>query len=86
MLFGPVVGSVLLLGLGPTAGIFVNGATESLFSESELLAHAGLAYGGSDTLESELGAPLESFIEDFHTVFTDGFEGGDTSSWSSAVP
>lgn len=26
MLFGPVVGSVLLLGLGATAGIFANGA------------------------------------------------------------
>ncbi len=40
-------------------------------SEEEMLAAAGIAYGGSDTLEQEIG-PLETFV----TVFTpEGCEG-----------
>jgi lysophospholipase L1-like esterase len=32
------------------------GATNALFSEQEILSHAGIAYGGSDTLQSQIGA------------------------------
>lgn len=62
------------------------GATQTLFSESEILAHAGLAYGGTDTLETEIGAPLSSFVADFHTLLVDGFETGTTDGWSATVP
>ncbi|HSM15098.1 MAG TPA: LamG-like jellyroll fold domain-containing protein [Thermoanaerobaculia bacterium] len=41
------------------------GACVPEFSEAELLAHNGLAYGGSDTLEAELGGPLAQFVESF---------------------
>jgi len=37
------------------------GANLSLFSEAELLAHQNLAYGGSDTLESQIG-PYSDFV------------------------
>jgi hypothetical protein len=40
------------------------GACMPLFSESELLAHNGLAYGGADTLLAEIG-PLSAFVENF---------------------
>jgi len=52
-------------------------------SEEEMLATAGIAYGGSDTLEQEIG-PLEAFVTVF--LFFDGFESGDTSAWSATVP
>ena len=54
-------------------------------SEQEMLAAAGIAYGGSDTLEQEIG-PLEAFVTVFSEIFADGFESGDTSAWSAAVP
>ena len=53
------------------------------FSEAEMLAAAGIPYGGSDTLEQEIG-PLEAFVTVF--IFTDSFESGDTSAWSAAAP
>ena len=40
------------------------GACVPPFSEVELLAHNGLAYGGSDTLVAEIGPP-EAFVESF---------------------
>jgi hypothetical protein len=40
------------------------GACVTPFSEAELLAHNGLAYGGADTLLAEIG-PLEAFVESF---------------------
>jgi hypothetical protein len=49
-------------------------------SELEMLAAAGIPYGGSDTLEQEIG-PLEAFVTVF--IFTDGFESGSTSAWST---
>ncbi len=52
------------------------------FSEAEMLASAGIPYGGSDTLEQEIG-PLEAFVTVF--IFTDSFESGDTSAWSAAA-
>ena len=52
-------------------------------SEQEMLAAAGIAYGGSDTLEQEIG-PLQAFVTVF--LFADGFESGDTSAWSATVP
>jgi len=32
------------------------GATNALFSEQEILSHAGIAYGGADTLPAQIGA------------------------------
>jgi hypothetical protein len=52
-------------------------------SEEEMLAAAGIPYGGSNTLEQEIG-PLEAFVTVF--IFSDGFEVGDTSTWSATVP
>jgi len=52
-------------------------------SEEEMLAAAGIAYGGSDTLEQEIG-PLEAFVTVF--IFADDFESGTTSAWSATVP
>ncbi|MHC4108554.1 MAG: GDSL-type esterase/lipase family protein [Planctomycetota bacterium] len=40
------------------------GAGIPLFSEQEILAHAGIAYGGADTLEAEIG-PYSDYIFDF---------------------
>ncbi len=58
-----------------------------LFSEQQMLATAGIAYGGVDTLDDEIG-PLSEFVADYtgRTIFADGFEGGDTSAWSATVP
>lgn len=39
-------------------------AETPLFTEEELLAHAGLAYGGLDTLESEIG-PYSDYLFDY---------------------
>jgi hypothetical protein len=52
-------------------------------TEEEMLAAAGIPYGGSDTLEQQIG-PLEAFVKVF--PFRDGFESGDTSAWSSTLP
>ena len=56
-------------------GIFANsmlaaismayGADVTLFSEEEILAHRGIAYGGSDTLLAELGRNYRDFIHDY---------------------
>jgi hypothetical protein len=62
------------------------GAPEELFSEAEILAHAGLAYGGSDTLLGELEATFEDYVVDYFVLFSDGFESSDTGSWSFAIP
>lgn len=64
------------------------GACVPPFSEAELLAHNGLAYGGSDTLVAEIG-PLGRFVESFpapgEPLFADGFECGSTVAWISAT-
>jgi lysophospholipase L1-like esterase len=39
-------------------------AETALFTEEEILAHAGLAYGGVDTLESEIG-PYGAYVSDY---------------------
>ncbi|MCZ6727980.1 MAG: SGNH/GDSL hydrolase family protein [Acidobacteria bacterium] len=54
-------------------------------SEEEMLGAAGIPYGGSDTLEGEIG-PLSGFVTAFDNIFSDGFETGDTSAWSVTVP
>jgi hypothetical protein len=56
-------------------GIFANsmlaamniayGANFTLFTEAEILAHRGIAYGGSDTLLAELGTDYSGFIHDY---------------------
>lgn len=60
------------------------GACVPPFTEAELLAHNGLAYGGSDTLAGEIG-PLARFVESFpapgEPLFADGFECGSTVAW-----
>ena len=61
------------------------GTQITLLSEAEMLAAAGVGYGGSDTLDQEIGA-LESFVTVYGQVFADGFESGDTSAWSGVVP
>jgi len=61
------------------------GAAIQLLTEEEMLAAAGIAYGGSDTLEREIG-PLSAFVTVFGEIFSDGFESGDTSAWSATVP
>ncbi len=63
----------------------LDGAGVALFSEEEILAHAGLAYGGADTLEAQIGA-FADYAIDFAAIFADGFESGDTSAWSATVP
>jgi lysophospholipase L1-like esterase len=40
------------------------GANLTLFSESEILAHRGLAYGGSDTLQAQIG-PYSDYVLNF---------------------
>lgn len=55
------------------------------FSEAALLSHAGLAYGGSDTLAGQIGS-IACFVEDFTGIFADGFECGDAAAWSGQVP
>ena len=52
------------------------GAGVDPFTEEELDSLAGLVYGGSDTLEAELGATFSDFVEDYSTLFVDGFENG----------
>jgi hypothetical protein len=54
-------------------------------SEEEMLSAAGISYGGSDTLESEIGS-FSDFVTVFVEIFGDGFESGDTSAWSVTVP
>lgn len=60
------------------------GACVPPFSEAQLLAHNGLAYGGSDTLVAQIG-PLGRFVESFpapgEPLFEDGFECGSTVAW-----
>ncbi len=56
-----------------------------LLSEAEILAAAGIPYGGSDTLENEIG-PLAGFVTVYRQLFADGFESGDTAIWSSTIP
>ncbi len=73
-----VLGNVFLTGLNH------DGAGVALFSEEELLAHAGVAYGGIDTLEAQIGS-FEDYVVDFALIFADGFESGDTSAWSTTV-
>lgn len=56
------------------------------FSEEEILAHAGLSYGGSDTLAPQIG-DCEDYVTDFSgQLFSDGFETGDTTAWSTTAP
>lgn len=62
-----------------------HGAGLALFTEAELLAHAGLGYGGSDTLEAQVG-PIACYVEDHTGIFTDGFECGDLEAWSTHAP
>jgi hypothetical protein len=55
-------------------GVLANAMIEALnqgyhagltpFSESEILAHAGLAYGGQDTLSATIG-PISAYIHSF---------------------
>ena len=63
----------------------VSGACLEPLSEAEILAAAGLAYGGADTLVSQLG-PLDRFAEAFpapgEPLFTDGFECGSAVAWT----
>ena len=65
------------------------GACVPPFSEQELLAHNGLAYGGSDTLAAEIG-PISRFVESFPApgdpFFTDGFECGSLVAWAAVAP
>lgn len=60
------------------------GACVPPFSEAELLAHNGLAWGGSDTLVAQIG-PLGHFVESFpapgEPLFADGFECGSAVAW-----
>lgn len=60
------------------------GACVPPFTEAQLLAHNGLAYGGGDTLVGEIG-PLGRFVESFpapgEPLFADGFECGSTVAW-----
>jgi lysophospholipase L1-like esterase len=62
------------------------GACVAPFTEAQLLAHNGLAYGGSNTLLAEIGR-LSRFVESFpapgEPLFADGFECGSTVAWSS---
>jgi hypothetical protein len=62
------------------------GACVPPFTEAQLLAHNGLAYGGSDTLVAEIG-PVGRFVESFpapgEPLFADGFECGSTVAWIS---
>jgi len=62
------------------------GACVAPFTEAQLLAHNGLAYGGSSTLVAEIG-PLGRFVESFpapgEPLFADGFECGSTVAWIS---
>ena len=56
-------------------GIFANammaainiayGANLTLFTEEQILAHRGIAYGGSDTLLTELGGDYSDFISNY---------------------
>ena len=64
----------------------VYGAGLTPLGEAELLALRGVEYGGSDTLEAELGGPLSDFVEDYWTLFRDGFENEDLSAWSGTNP
>ncbi len=43
------------------SGLNAYGAGLTLFSEQELLAHAGVAYGGSDTLAAQIGS-YDSYV------------------------
>lgn len=57
-----------------------------LLSEEEMLASAGISYGGSDTLMDEIG-PLANFVTvPGQVIFNDGFEAGDTAAWTATVP
>ena len=60
------------------------GACVAPFTEAQLLAHNGLAYGGSDTLAGEIGRVgrfVESFPAPGEPLFADGFECGSTVAW-----
>jgi lysophospholipase L1-like esterase len=65
------------------------GACVPAFSETELLAHNALDYGGADTLVAEIG-PLARFVESFpapgEPLFADGFECGSTVAWPAVRP
>jgi hypothetical protein len=60
-------------------------AAELPLSEEEILALAGVAYGGSDTLEAQLG-PLSDYVENYWSLLIDGFEDETTDAWSSVQP
>jgi hypothetical protein len=64
----------------------VYGAGLVPLTEEELLALRGVDYGGSDTLEAELGGPLSIFVENYWSIFLDGFESGDTGAWGVPGP
>ncbi len=65
-----------------------------LFLLSEVTAPAGAASALCDfAVESVRGDDFDAFLDglflgspDFGLIFTDGFESGDVSAWSSAVP
>ena len=65
------------------------GACVPPFTEQQLLAHNGLAYGGSDTLAAQIG-PISRFVESFPApgvpLFADGFECGSAVAWQLLVP
>lgn len=64
-----------------------HGTAVPLFSEEEILTHAGLTYGGSDTLPTLVG-DYHLYVTDFAGpfVFGDDFESGGTAAWSAVVP
>lgn len=60
------------------------GACVQPFTEAQLLAHNGLAYGGSNTLVGEIGRVgrfVQSFPAPGEPLFADGFECGSTVAW-----
>jgi lysophospholipase L1-like esterase len=54
-------------------------AEQMLFTEEEILAHAGLAYGGVDTLESEIG-PYADYVFDYTAADGDLNQDGSVDS------
>jgi hypothetical protein len=63
----------------------VYGAGLVQLTEAEILALEGVAYGGSDTVEGQIG-PLSSYVRNYWSLLVDGFESGDTTAWSGAAP
>jgi hypothetical protein len=62
------------------------GACVTPFTEAQLLAHNGLAYGGSNTLVGEIGRVgrfVRSFPAPGEPLFADGFECGSTVAWTT---